>query len=258
MSLIINNSYSKDFKSFNDSVFNSWGIGDSILNNGVLLGIDVENKQIAVSIGSGISEPYVNFKPFWEIVVDSININCKRGDYFNALKNGSIMAGEYAKFRRDSIMRKKISEEHNVYVSNPKDTQTSKEKYFKGKKMMDEGNYVDGWRYVLEAAKEGYGKAQDEAGSMYYNGHIDSHDKFVGYSKNNNEINMRKGYEWWKKAAEQNIGFSQLMLGDAYLHGSHGFPIDTLIAVKYYKKAKVNGCKRWASQALENIPRKYQ
>lgn len=128
VSLILRNSYSNDFKAFNDSVFNSWGVGDSKLNNGVLLGIDVENKQIAVSIGSGISEPYINSKSFWELVVDSIQINCKRDDYFNALKKGSILAAKYKEFSKEPVIGEPVSEEYNVYPSNSTRPQSFKEK----------------------------------------------------------------------------------------------------------------------------------
>lgn len=130
--------------------------------------------------------------------------------------------------------------------------------YSEGKKMMDAGNCEEGWRLVLTAAKAGNARAQDEAGSMYSNGHIDPNDEFVGYSKHYNEENQRKGFQWWRKAAEQNIGHSQLMIGDAYLDGLADFPRDTLQAVRYYKKAKVNGCNRWATQALGKIPAKYK
>lgn len=143
-------------------------------------------------------------------------------------------------------------------LSAPQASSSSKQLYTQGKKMMNEGKFADGWKLVLEAANNGYGPAQDEAGSMYYNGHIDANDNFVGNSKFWGEAAQRKGYEWFKKAAAQNVGFSQLMLGDAYLSGKYGFPRDTVTAVKWYKKARANGNKRWADQALEGIPAKYK
>ncbi|MDE7414100.1 MAG: TPM domain-containing protein [Muribaculaceae bacterium] len=290
ISLILRNSHSNNFKAFSDSVFNAWGIGSSKENNGVLIAIDVENGQTAVSIGSGVSTPEIESTPIWDYVVNSMIADCKNGDYYKAFLSGSKAVGRYPHdyspadynalnmstavtdpiHNNDSEPASKNEPKENTISTNESRSieaeknkpmpvsGSAKQMYSTGKKMMDSGNYQEGWQNILAAAKAGYGPAQDEAGSMYWNGHIDPNDNFVGYSRHNNATNQKKAYDWWRKAAANNVGFSQLMIGDAYLNGLAGFPRDTAQAVKYYKLAKVNGSKRWASQALEKIPAKYK
>lgn len=94
VSMIVKNTQTNEFKLYNDSVFNSWGIGDSIKNNGILIGIDVNGRKIAVTTGLGIPEMNKEGISFWQTVVDSMQYYCKKGDYFNALKIGSLMIGK--------------------------------------------------------------------------------------------------------------------------------------------------------------------
>lgn len=94
VSMIVKNTQTNEFKLYNDSVFNSWGIGDSIKNNGILIGIDVIGRKIAVTTGLGIPEINKEGISFWQTVVDSMQYYCKKRDYFNALKIGSLMTGK--------------------------------------------------------------------------------------------------------------------------------------------------------------------
>jgi len=129
VSMIVKDSKTQEFKLYNDSVFNSWGIGDSIKNNGILIGIDVNNKQIAVSIGSGISDPIWK-KRFWQTVVDSVQYYCKKADYFNALKIGTLMSGKYDDFRQtknNSLSNHEQNDDTPIKPNNDIDKENQKE-----------------------------------------------------------------------------------------------------------------------------------
>lgn len=259
VTMIIKNSNAQDFKLFNDSVFNAWGIGDKEKNNGILIGIDIENHRVALSAGSGFDDPGYDSEPFWQSVCSTITTLCKYYTCYEGLKMGALICGGYSEvksiFESNSIANKKGIEMLNEDIAR---NMSPRSLYDKGKKMMDSENCAMGWPYVLYAAQKGYARAQQEAGSMYWNGHIGPEDVLVGWSKFSSENNKRRGYDWYEKAAEQNDAHSQLMLGDAYLEGLYGFPCDTFKAVQYYKKAQVNGKRRWATQALEGIPDKYK
>ncbi|WP_367109995.1 tetratricopeptide repeat protein [uncultured Psychrobacter sp.] len=80
--------------------------------------------------------------------------------------------------------------------------------------------------YLL-AADNGSFNAQNNIGTMYYVGR--------GVTQS-----YTKAFEWYKKAAEQDVGLAQFNLGDLYEQGQ-GVPQDYEKAFEWYKKAADQG-----------------
>ncbi|WP_367111273.1 tetratricopeptide repeat protein [uncultured Psychrobacter sp.] len=80
--------------------------------------------------------------------------------------------------------------------------------------------------YLL-AADNGSFNAQNNIGTMYYFGR--------GVTQS-----YTKAFEWYKKAAEQDVGLAQFNLGDLYEQGQ-GVPQDYEKAFEWYKKAADQG-----------------
>lgn len=88
INLILKSAGVKNFKKeFADSLFNVWGIGDSITNRGMLIAISIEERQIAIVTGLGLENEYPD-SLCAEIIQDMIPY-CQEEEYYNALSIGT-------------------------------------------------------------------------------------------------------------------------------------------------------------------------
>lgn len=74
-------------KEFADSLFNVWGIGDSITNRGILIALSIDDRRIAIVTGLGLETDCPD-SICLEIIQDMIPY-CQEGQYFNALAEGT-------------------------------------------------------------------------------------------------------------------------------------------------------------------------
>ena len=86
---------------------------------------------------------------------------------------------------------------------------------------------VPDFKKTLQAAEQGYAKAQFNLGLMYYNGQGVRQD-------------YTQAVQWYRKAAEQGDAEAQYNLGVMYYDGQ-GVRKDYVEAVKWYRKAAEQG-----------------
>lgn len=88
VNLIVKKSGVENFKKeFADSIFNIWGIGDSITNRGLLIAISIDDRSLAIVIGLGL-EQECSDSLCEEIIQDMIPY-CREGEYYKALEVGT-------------------------------------------------------------------------------------------------------------------------------------------------------------------------
>ena len=88
-------------------------------------------------------------------------------------------------------------------------------------------NNVPDFKKTLQAAGQGYAKAQFNLGLMYYNGQGDRQD-YV------------QAAQWYHKAAEQGLADAQYNLGEMYYYG-RGIRQNHTLAKEWFGKACQNG-----------------
>ena len=89
-------------------------------------------------------------------------------------------------------------------------------------------NYAKAFEWYSKAAAQGDASAQTNLGSMYENGQ--------GIARNPALAN-----EWYLKAANNGSAMAQFNIGQHYLHGSNGLPKNRVQALNWLKKAANNG-----------------
>jgi uncharacterized protein len=72
--------------------FNTWGIGDSIKNNGVLIMLSKNDRQVRIEVGKGLEKTLTN-SICAQIIAQQIVPNFKKGAYFTGL-NEAVQALE--------------------------------------------------------------------------------------------------------------------------------------------------------------------
>jgi len=98
--------------------------------------------------------------------------------------------------------------------------------YFEGSGV--KRDYAAAARWYRKAADNGDNLAQYGMGLMYSLGRGVAQD-------------MAESVKWYKKAADQNQPDALLALGDIYLNGRDGIPVDTKEAFKWFQKAVAQG-----------------
>ncbi|MCH5318649.1 MAG: sel1 repeat family protein [Paramuribaculum sp.] len=99
-------------------------------------------------------------------------------------------------------------------------------------------NATDSLKTIVDEAKKGNAKAQNELGRWYYMG---LHDLKQNYTT---------AVEWWTKAAKQDNPEAIANLGLCYKTG-HGVKADSLTAAKFYQNAIKKGFKQALAQNAE-------
>lgn len=78
---------------YSKQIFNSWGIGDKVKNNGVLLLVSINDKKIRIEVGSGIASSLTSEKT--DKIIELMEPYFKNNNYSNGVMEGfNHIAGE--------------------------------------------------------------------------------------------------------------------------------------------------------------------
>lgn len=100
-------------------------------------------------------------------------------------------------------------------------------------------NYNAAFEQLRIAAEGGHAVAQNDLGSLYFNG--------LGVDKD-----PQTAIEWFQRAGDAGVASAQLSLGTIYEKGLGGVPADRATAKAWYRKAAAQGNAK-AAQALARL-----
>jgi uncharacterized protein len=107
----------RDIKDFTGELARKWKVGGAKNNNGVLIGIFVQEKKIRIEVGYGLEGAIPDARAF-RIIKEDIQPNVLQGKYFEGLaigvvKIGQLAVGEY----REPIKRNKNFTAQQLYIA---------------------------------------------------------------------------------------------------------------------------------------------
>lgn len=108
----------------------------------------------------------------------------------------------------------------------------------RGMDYYDQGNFTKAVKYLKKAAVQGHIKAQNNLGTMYYEGQ-------------GVELNLTEAANWYRKSAEQNNVDAQVNLAAMYQKGE-GIEQNITQATYWLRKAAEQGDK-YAQDALAEL-----